>query len=143
MAFLARVTRGLVIVTATFVVAIALQGGLIKVAGLTISMRSLYTPMLVLTVLVLAHVLVVRTPVIEWRYQFSIAHLGMVLVGTPYGQNPQILTVEGTGGSPYGPGTLAGPDGSRQPSENELTTARNLGSRVARVAARLKELRNK
>jgi NAD(P)H dehydrogenase (quinone) len=70
-------------------------------------------------------------------------HLGMVLVGTPYGQNPQILTVEGTGGSPYGPGTLAGPDGSRQPTELELTTARNLGSRVARVAAQLKALRGK
>ena len=79
-AFLPRVTRGLVIVTATFVVAIALHGGLIQVAGLKISMRSLYTPMLVLTVLVLAHVLVVRTPVIEWRYRFSTAHLGMVLV---------------------------------------------------------------
>ena len=70
-------------------------------------------------------------------------HLGMVLVGTPYGQNPQILTVEGTGGSPYGPGTLAGPDGSRQPTELELTTARNLGSRVARVATQLKALRGK
>ena len=70
-------------------------------------------------------------------------HLGMVLVGTPYGQNPQILTVEGTGGSPYGPGTLAGPDGSRQPTELELTTARNLGSRVARVAAQLKALRRR
>ena len=70
-------------------------------------------------------------------------HLGMVLVGTPYGQNPHILTVEGTGGSPYGPGTLAGPDGSRQPTELELTTARNLGSRVARVAAQLKALRGR
>jgi len=70
-------------------------------------------------------------------------HLGMVLVGTPYGQNPQILVTDGIGGSPYGPGTLAGPDGSRQPVESELTTARNLGSRVARVAARLKELRKK
>ena len=70
-------------------------------------------------------------------------HLGMVICGTPYGQNPQILTVEGTGGSPYGPGTLAGPDGSRQPTELELTTARNLGSRVARVAAQLKALRGR
>ncbi len=70
-------------------------------------------------------------------------HLGMVLVGTPYGQNPQILTVEGMGGSPYGPGTLAGNDGSRQPHEDELTTARNLGSRVARVAAQLKALRTR
>jgi NAD(P)H dehydrogenase (quinone) len=70
-------------------------------------------------------------------------HLGMVIVGTPYGQNPQILVTDGIGGSPYGPGTLAGPDGSRQPVESELTTARNLGSRVANVAARLKDLRQK
>ncbi|CAN5665317.1 NAD(P)H:quinone oxidoreductase [soil metagenome] len=68
-------------------------------------------------------------------------HLGMIIVGTPYGQNPQIMTTEGIGGSPYGPGTLAGGDGSRQPVEDELTTARNLGSRLARVGARLKDMR--
>lgn len=65
-------------------------------------------------------------------------HLGMIPVGTPYGQNPQILTTEGIGGSPYGPSTLAGNDGSRQVVEDELTTARNLGSRVTEVARRLK-----
>ena len=68
-------------------------------------------------------------------------HLGMVFVGTPYGQNPQILVTDGIGGSPYGPSTLAGTDGSRQPVEAELTTARNLGSRLARVAGCLKQLR--
>ncbi|MGB3683694.1 MAG: NAD(P)H:quinone oxidoreductase [Rubrobacteraceae bacterium] len=68
-------------------------------------------------------------------------HLGMVFVGTPYGQNPHILTTEGVGGSPYGPATLAGPDGSRQPVEDELLTARNLGERVARVAEALKPMR--
>ncbi len=68
-------------------------------------------------------------------------HLGMIFVGTPYGQNPQILTTDGIGGSPYGPATLAGGDGSRQPVEAELVTARNLGSRVAEVASRLKSLR--
>jgi NAD(P)H dehydrogenase (quinone) len=68
-------------------------------------------------------------------------HLGMIIVGTPYGQNPQILTTDGIGGSPYGPGTMAGGDGSRQPVDEELTTARNLGSRIARVASRLKDLR--
>ena len=67
-----------------------------------------------------------------------LVHLGMVFVGTPYGQNPQILVTDGIGGSPYGPGTLAGTDGSRQPVEAELTTARNLGSRLARVAGCLK-----
>lgn len=68
-------------------------------------------------------------------------HLGMIFVGTPYGQNPQIMTTDGIGGSPYGPATLAGGDGSRQPVEAELVTARNLGSRVAEVASRLKSLR--
>ena len=67
-------------------------------------------------------------------------HLGMVFVGTPYGQNPQILVTDGIGGSPYGPGTLAGGDGSRQPVESELQSARNLGSRIARVAGLLKPL---
>lgn len=62
-------------------------------------------------------------------------HLGMIVLGTPYGQNPQILTAEGIGGSPYGPGTIAGPDGARQPVEPELLTARNLGARIARIAA--------
>lgn len=68
-------------------------------------------------------------------------HLGMIFVGTPYGQNPQIMVTDGIGGSPYGPATLAGGDGSRQPVDVELTTARNLGTRVARVASRLKDLR--
>ena len=69
-----------------------------------------------------------------------------MFVGTPYGHNPQILVTDGIGGSPYGPGTLAGTDGSRQPVDAELTTARNLGSRRnssmisrARVHARARE----
>jgi NAD(P)H dehydrogenase (quinone) len=69
-------------------------------------------------------------------------HLGMILIGTPYGQNPQIMVTDGIGGSPYGPATLAGADGSRQPVESELTTARNLGTRMARVSAALKGLRH-
>lgn len=68
-------------------------------------------------------------------------HLGMIFLGTPYGQNPQILTTDGIGGSPYGPGTLAGNDGSRQPTDSELATARNLGSRVAKASSLLRSLR--
>ncbi len=68
-------------------------------------------------------------------------HLGMIFIGTPYGQNPQIMVTDGVGGSPYGPGTLAGPDGFRQPVESELQTARNLGSRAARVSALTRVLR--
>lgn len=67
-------------------------------------------------------------------------HLGMIFVGSPYGQNPQIMVTDGIGGSPYGPGTLAGPDGSRQPVDPELATARNLGSRLARVGRALQAL---
>ncbi len=43
-----------------------------------------------------------------------------------------------TGGSPYGASTLAGADGSRQPSENELAGAHFQGRHVAEIAARLK-----
>ena len=43
-----------------------------------------------------------------------------------------------TGGSPYGASTIAGPDGSRQPSANELAGARFQGRHVAQIAARLK-----
>ncbi len=67
----------------------------------------------------------------------------MVFLGTPPGQNPQLLVTDGIGGSPYGPRTLAGIDGSRQPVDSELTTARNLGGRLAHVAGRLKDLQSK
>ncbi len=67
-------------------------------------------------------------------------HHGMIIVGSPYGQNPQLRTVESIGGSPYGPGTLADVDNSRQPVEDELDTAENLGKRVARVASLLKPM---
>jgi NAD(P)H dehydrogenase (quinone) len=42
-----------------------------------------------------------------------------------------------TGGSPYGAGTLAGPKGDRQPSQNELTIARFQGKHVTQIAAKL------
>ena len=68
-------------------------------------------------------------------------HQGMIFVGSPYSQNPELFTTEGRGGSPYGPGTLAGGDGSRQPADDELSMARKLGVRVAKVAAGVKHLR--
>jgi NAD(P)H dehydrogenase (quinone) len=42
-----------------------------------------------------------------------------------------------TGGSPYGAGTLAGADGTRQPSVNELDLARFQGEHVTRIAQKL------
>ena len=68
-------------------------------------------------------------------------HFGMIFVGTPYIQNPQILTTDAIGGSPYGPSTIAGPDDQRPVAEVELLTARNLGIRLARVASALKIVR--
>jgi NAD(P)H dehydrogenase (quinone) len=68
-------------------------------------------------------------------------HLGMILMGTPYGQNPQILTAtEAIGSSPYGPGTIAGMDGSLEPKPADLQAARNLGARIARFAMAVKWL---
>ena len=68
-------------------------------------------------------------------------HFGMIFLGTPYGQNPHIMSAEAQGGSPYGPSTLAGPDGRRAVADVDLLTARNLGIRLARVAAALKIVR--
>ncbi len=42
-----------------------------------------------------------------------------------------------TGGTPYGATTLAGIDGSRQPSENELAIARFQGRHVAQITSAL------
>jgi NAD(P)H dehydrogenase (quinone) len=68
-------------------------------------------------------------------------HFGMIFVGTPYVQNPQIMTTEAIGGSPYGPSTIAAFDNSRPVAEVELLTARNLGARLARVASACKIVR--
>ncbi len=67
LAFARRLTGGLVVVAATFVGAIAVQGGLFQVAGVRISMRSLYTPMLVLTLLTVVHLLTRWPPKVAWR----------------------------------------------------------------------------
>ena len=68
-------------------------------------------------------------------------HFGMIVIGTPYVQNPQIFTADAVGGSPYGPSTLAGPNDERAVPAADLCTARNLGIRLARVASALKIVR--
>lgn len=67
----------------------------------------------------------------------TLLHLGMVVVGLPYSEVRQTTLDEITGGSPYGASTIAGPDGSRMPSENELAIARFQGRHVASIAAKL------
>jgi NAD(P)H dehydrogenase (quinone) len=64
-------------------------------------------------------------------------HQGMVLVGLPYSAAGQMTLDEITGGSPYGATTIAGGQGQRQPSANELELARFQGRHVAEIAARL------
>nr|WP_297460089.1 NAD(P)H:quinone oxidoreductase [uncultured Halomonas sp.] len=64
-------------------------------------------------------------------------HLGMVVVGVPYSCPALSELNEVSGGTPYGATTLAGGDGSRQPSENELTIARFQGQHVAELASKL------
>ena len=67
----------------------------------------------------------------------NMLHYGMVIVGLPYAWSGQQTLDEITGGSPYGATTLAGGDGTRMPSANELELARWQGRHVAQVAARL------
>ena len=67
----------------------------------------------------------------------NLLHFGMVIVGLDYGHAGQMTLDEITGGSPYGASTIAGGDGSRQPSENELKGARYQGRVVAETAIKL------
>jgi NAD(P)H dehydrogenase (quinone) len=64
-------------------------------------------------------------------------HLGMIIVGLPYSFPGQMDMADITGGSPYGASTIAGADGSRQPSNNELAGARFQGRHVAEIANKL------
>ena len=70
-------------------------------------------------------------------FHISLLHHGMVIVGLPYSFQGQMTTDEITGGSPYGASVIAGPDGSRLPSANELAGARFQGEHVAKIAKKL------
>ncbi|MCH2558132.1 MAG: NAD(P)H:quinone oxidoreductase [Alcanivorax sp.] len=69
----------------------------------------------------------------------TLAHHGFLLVPLGYADpdQAQMDISEAHGASPYGAGTLAGPDGSRQPSEKELSLARYQGEQVAKVTVKL------
>ena len=70
-------------------------------------------------------------------FHSTLLHHGMVIVGVPYSCKGLTVMTEITGGSPYGSSTLAGGDGKRMPSENELEIARFQGRHVAEIAKRL------
>ena len=70
-------------------------------------------------------------------FHVTLLHHGMVIVGLPYAFEGQTRMDEITGGSPYGAYTIAGGDGGRMPSDNELDAARYQGKHVATIAAKL------
>jgi len=70
-------------------------------------------------------------------FHISLLHHGMVIVGLPYSFEGNTRMDEISGGTPYGATTIAGGDGSRAPSENELAGARFQGAHVAKIAAKL------
>ncbi len=70
-------------------------------------------------------------------FHSTLLHHGMIIVGVPYSCQELMNMSEPTGGSPYGAGTLAGGDGSRQPSDNELKIARFQGTHLAKIARKL------
>lgn len=72
-------------------------------------------------------------------FHVTLLHHGFVVVGLPYAFQGQMRIDEITGGSPYGASTIAGGDGSRMPSENELEAARFQGKHVAGIASKLAE----
>lgn len=67
----------------------------------------------------------------------TLLHHGMVIVGVPYSCAGLSKMDEVTGGGPYGATTLAGPDGKRQPSKNELEIAHFQGKHVAEIVKKL------
>jgi NAD(P)H dehydrogenase (quinone) len=70
-------------------------------------------------------------------FHTTLLHQGMVIVGMPYSFQGQMRLDEVTGGSPYGAGTIAGAQGERMPSANELEAAAFQGKHVATIGSRL------
>jgi NAD(P)H:quinone oxidoreductase type IV len=70
-------------------------------------------------------------------FHSTLLHQGMIVVGVPYSHAGLMNMLEISGGTPYGATTLAGPNGARQPSENELNIARFQGQHVAEIAGKL------
>lgn len=67
----------------------------------------------------------------------NLLHFGLIIVGLDYGYPGQRTLAEITGGSPYGATTIAGGDGARLPTANELEGGRYQGRRIAEIATKL------
>jgi NAD(P)H dehydrogenase (quinone) len=70
-------------------------------------------------------------------FHSTLLHHGMVIVGVPYTEPGLMYMAEISGGTPYGATTMAGADGLRQPTENELKVARYQGKHVTEIAGKL------
>ncbi|MEM7442860.1 MAG: NAD(P)H:quinone oxidoreductase [Pseudomonadota bacterium] len=70
-------------------------------------------------------------------FHATLFHLGFVVVGLPYSFSEQQSLDGIIGTSPYGASTIAGGDGSRQPTDIDLAGARYQGRHVAQIAAKL------
>ncbi|HME11436.1 MAG TPA: NAD(P)H:quinone oxidoreductase [Candidatus Acidoferrum sp.] len=70
-------------------------------------------------------------------FHHTLLHHGMIIVGVPYSEKGLLDMSAISGGTPYGATTLAGADGSRQPSANELSIARFQGKHVAEITSKL------
>jgi NAD(P)H dehydrogenase (quinone) len=70
-------------------------------------------------------------------FHITLLHQGLIIVGLPYTFQGQMRIDEITGGSPYGASTIAGGQGERMPSDNELAAARFQGKHVATIASKL------
>ncbi len=70
-------------------------------------------------------------------FHITLMHQGMIIVGLPYAFQGQMRIDEITGCSPYGASTIAGGQGERMPSENELAGAKFQGKHVASIASKL------
>jgi len=70
-------------------------------------------------------------------FHTTLLHHGMIIVGVPYSCQEIMNMNEITGGSPYGASTLAGGDGKRLPSDNEIKIAHFQGAHVAQVTSKL------
>ncbi len=62
-------------------------------------------------------------------------HLGMIPVGVPY-STQELFTTQG-GGSPYGPGHVAGGNNDREIDAEESAICRALGKRLANIGLKL------
>jgi len=72
-------------------------------------------------------------------FHTTLLHQGMIVVGLPYEFAGQMGVTEITGCSPYGASTIAGGQGERMPSGNELNGARFQGAHVAKIALKLQK----